>query len=101
MVAAFRDGLKDGGYIVGQNVAIEYRWANAQYDRVLAMATELVDRRVAVIVANTPGVQAVKAVITMTPSCARVASAICSGHPSARAAAAIFSMTRSHGARAR
>jgi len=67
MVAAFQDGLKDGGYIVGQNVAIEYRWANAQYDRVLAMAAELVDRRVAVIVANTPGVQAVKAVITMTP----------------------------------
>ena len=67
MVAAFRQGLKETGYSEGQNGAIEYRWANAQYDRVPAMAAELVDRRVAVIVANTPGVLAVKAAITMTP----------------------------------
>jgi putative tryptophan/tyrosine transport system substrate-binding protein len=66
-VVAFRRGLKEAGYVEGQNVAIEYRWANGEYDRVMAMAAELVDRRVAVIVANTPGVQAVKAVITMTP----------------------------------
>jgi putative ABC transport system substrate-binding protein len=67
MVAAFRQGLKETGYSEGQNVAIEYRWANAQYDRVPAMAAELVDRRVAVIVANTPGVQTIKAAVTMTP----------------------------------
>jgi putative ABC transport system substrate-binding protein len=67
MVAAFRQGLKETGYSEGQNGAIEYRWANAQYDRVPAMAAELVDRRVAVIVANTPGVLTVKAAITMTP----------------------------------
>ena len=67
MVAAFHQGLKETGHIEGQNVAIEYRWANAQYDRVPAMAADLADRRVAVIVANTPGVQAVKAATTTIP----------------------------------
>jgi putative ABC transport system substrate-binding protein len=51
MVAAFRQGLKETGYIEGQNVAIEFRWAEGQYDRVPAMAAELVRRQVAVIVA--------------------------------------------------
>src|SRR5262245_18008909 len=67
MVAAFRQGLKEAGYVEGQNVAVEYRWAEGQYDRVPVMALELVDRRVAVLVANTPGVLAVKAAITTTP----------------------------------
>jgi putative tryptophan/tyrosine transport system substrate-binding protein len=67
MVAAFRRGLKETGYVEGQNVAIEYRWANGQYDRVPAMAAELARHQVAVIVANTPGVLAVKAAITTTP----------------------------------
>jgi putative ABC transport system substrate-binding protein len=67
MVAAFRQGLKEKGYVEGQTVAIEYRWANAQYDRVPAMAAELASRQVAVIVANTPGVQAVKAAVTTIP----------------------------------
>ena len=66
-VAAFHQGLNETGHIEGQNVAIEYRWANAQYDRVPAMAADLADRRVAVIVANTPGVQAVKAATTTIP----------------------------------
>src|SRR5262245_66468960 len=55
MVASFRQGLKEAGYVEGQNVTIEYRWAEGQYDRVPIIALELVDRRVAVLVANTPG----------------------------------------------
>jgi putative tryptophan/tyrosine transport system substrate-binding protein len=42
LLAAFHKGLKDGGYVVGQNVAIEYRWAAGQYDRLPALATDLV-----------------------------------------------------------
>jgi putative ABC transport system substrate-binding protein len=59
--------LKETGYVEGQNVAVEYRWARGQYDRVPAMALELVGRQVAVIVANTPGVLAIKAAITTIP----------------------------------
>jgi putative tryptophan/tyrosine transport system substrate-binding protein len=66
-VAAFHQGLKEIGYLEGQNVAVEYRWAAGQYDRVPAMALELVGRGVAVIVANTPGVLAIKAAITTIP----------------------------------
>jgi putative tryptophan/tyrosine transport system substrate-binding protein len=66
-VAAFRQGLKETGYVEGQNVAIEFRWAEGQYDRVPAMAAELVGRKMAVIVANTPGNLAAKEVTTTIP----------------------------------
>ena len=49
LVAAFRNGLAEGGYIEGQNVIIEFRWARGQYDLLPAMAAELVNRRVAVL----------------------------------------------------
>ena len=64
----FHQGLKDTGYVEGENVAVEYRWAENQFDRLPALAAELVRRRVAVIVSGTSSTAlAAKTVTTTVP----------------------------------
>jgi putative tryptophan/tyrosine transport system substrate-binding protein len=54
---AFLQGLKEAGYVDGQNVAVEYRWADGKYDRLPALASELVQRPVTVLVGAAPPLQ--------------------------------------------
>jgi putative tryptophan/tyrosine transport system substrate-binding protein len=69
LVAAFRDGLKDNGFVEDQSVRIEYRWAEGQYDRLARLASDLVRRNVAAIAAvgNTPSAYAARTATTNIP----------------------------------
>jgi putative ABC transport system substrate-binding protein len=68
LVRAYRQGLSEVGYVEGQNVAIEFRWSESQYERLPALAADLVGRRVNVITASAfPAVVAAKAATTTIP----------------------------------
>src|SRR5262249_1067285 len=67
IVVAFRQGLNETGFVEGQNLAIEQRWADNQLDRLPALAADLVRRRAAVIVGNAPAVKAARSAAATMP----------------------------------
>ena len=67
LVAVFRQGLREAGFVKGQDYAIEYRWADNQLDRLPSLVADLLRRPVAVIVGNTPSALAAKAATKTVP----------------------------------
>ena len=67
IVVAFRQGLNETGFVEGQNVAVEQRWADNQLDRLPGLAVDLVRRQVAVIVGNGPAVEVARSATTTIP----------------------------------
>ena len=67
LVNSLRQGLNDAGFVEGKNVAVEYRWADNQLDRLPGLAADLVRQQMAVIVASGIAVPAVKAATATTP----------------------------------
>jgi ABC-type uncharacterized transport system substrate-binding protein len=67
LVAAFEQGLKEAGFVAGQNIAIDYRWGNDQSDRLPALATDLIRRQPAVIIGNILAMRAIMAATTTIP----------------------------------
>ena len=67
LVAAFEQGLKEAGFVAGQNIAIDYRWGNDQSDRLPGLAADLIRRQPAVIIGNILATRAIMAATTTIP----------------------------------
>jgi putative tryptophan/tyrosine transport system substrate-binding protein len=67
VVEAFRQGLKEIGYVERNNLAVEYRWADGHYERLPALVADLLSRHISVIAANAPAAVAAKAATTSVP----------------------------------